>query len=278
MEKTILVTGSTDGIGKQTALELAMRGHRVLLHGRNAHKGKEVLEEIRSKSGNQQVQLSIADFSSLSQVRKLAEQIKERFDKLDVLLNNAGVFMTQRALTEDGLEMTFAVNHLAHFLLTLLLLGALKRAAPARVITVSSEAHRSGHVDFDNLQGEKHFDGHSAYSLSKLANVLFAYELAERLRGSGITSNCLTPGAVNTKMLRAGWGNFGKSVEEGAKTHIYLAISPEVEKISGCYFENLRPVKTSPQSYDAELRKRLWEISETLAGISWQEVKLQLDN
>ncbi len=276
MEKTILITGSTDGIGRQTALELAARGHRVLIHGRNFQKGRKVSEEIRAKTGNQRIQLFIADLSSLNQVRRLARQIKDSSERLDVLINNAGVFMTERVLTEDGLEMTFAVNHLAHFLLTLLLLGLLKRSVPARVITVSSEAHRSGHIDFHNLQGERCFDGHAAYSLSKLANILFAYELAKRLQGSGITSNCLTPGAVNTKMLRAGWGNFGKSVEEGARTPVYLAISPEVENLSGYYFEDLRPVSTSLESLDEELRLKFWELSETLAGITWEEANSTL--
>jgi len=264
-DKTILITGSTDGIGKQTALELAEMGATVLLHGRNPERADRVLNEIKKATGNDRIEAFIADLSSLKQVRNLAEQVLVKHDRLDVLINNAGVYETGHRISEDGFEMTFAVNHLAPFLLTLLLLDPLKNSAPGRIINVSSQVHASS-IDFDNLQAEKHFSAYEAYSLSKLCNVLFTYELAERLKGSGITVNCLHPGVIGTKLLKAGWGMGGSPVTEGSKTSVYLASAPELSKVTGKYFKNMRASKSSRISHDAETGKRLWHISEQLIG------------
>jgi NAD(P)-dependent dehydrogenase (short-subunit alcohol dehydrogenase family) len=265
--KTILITGSTDGIGKQTALELSKMGANVLLHGRNQNRGGNALEEIKKKTGNNKIEFFIADLSSQKQVRLLAEKIQEKHNRLDVLINNAGVYMKERQLTEDGLEMTFAVNHLSHFLLTYLLLDLLKKSSPSRIINISSIAHQSGSVDFDNLQGEKKFSSYGAYALSKLANILFTYKLAEKLKNTGVTVNCLHPGVINTKLLRAGFGFGGASLDVGAETPVYLAISLEVENITGRYFVKKKETKSSTITYDIKIRKKFWEISEKLAGI-----------
>ncbi|MBW2358137.1 MAG: SDR family oxidoreductase [Deltaproteobacteria bacterium] len=242
--KTILITGSTDGIGKQTALDLAKTGATILLHGRNPARGERVLREIRNATGNDRIEIFIADLASLKQVRNLAEQVHQKHDSLDVLINNAGVYETTRKITQDGFEMTFAVNHLAPFLLTLLLLDLLIKSAPSRIINVSSIAHASS-IDFENLQGEKHCGGYEAYSLSKLCNILFTYKLAQRLKGKGITVNCLHPGVINTKLLA---------------------------KVTGKYFMNKRQKKSSSISYDAETQTKLWQISEQLTGIVFEDV------
>jgi len=266
-DKTILITGSTDGIGRQAALELAALGATVLVHGRSENRGKNVVEEIRKATGNQNVELFTADFTSMEQVRRLADDVKRRFGALHVLVNNAGVFMNERRLTVDGFETTFAVNHLAPFLLTNLLLDLLRRSAPARVITVSSMVHTRGKLDFDNLQAEKGFGGYSSYALSKLANILFTYELGELLAGTGVTSNCLHPGVIGTKLLRAGFTTAGASTVDGAETLLYLATSPEVEGVTGKYFQERQETPSSPATHDPVLRKRMWEISAQLTGL-----------
>ncbi|HEX2987158.1 MAG TPA: SDR family NAD(P)-dependent oxidoreductase, partial [Chloroflexota bacterium] len=189
--KVILIMGSTDGIGRQTALDLARMGARVLLHGRNQQRGQETLETIRRETGNDQLELYLADLSSRRQVRELANQIVGTHDRLDVVVNNAGVFEPARRLTEDGVEMTFAVNYLAVFLLTQQILDLLKASAPSRIVNVSSGVHGTANLDWDNLQGEKVYDGYQAYALSKLSDVIFTLELAERLRNTGVTANCL---------------------------------------------------------------------------------------
>jgi len=269
--KIVLVTGATDGIGKQTALELAQLGATVLLHGRSAQRGQQALADIRAALGSAarpRLDYFLADLSSQRQVRQLAAEVQTRYHRLDVLINNAGVFTKQRELTEDGLELTFAVNHLAPFLLTNLLLDLLKRSAPARIITLSSVLHQRSLVDFNNLQGERFFDGNQAYGLSKLGNVLFTVELAERLRGTGVTANCLHPGSIDTKMLRAAFGGMhGDTVAAGAATPVYLATAPEVENVSGFYFDRKRSAKTSPLAQDAELRRKFWEVSARLTGL-----------
>jgi NAD(P)-dependent dehydrogenase (short-subunit alcohol dehydrogenase family) len=206
--RTVLVTGSTDGIGKATALGLARMGAEVLLHGRDPEKGREVREEIARKTGSDQLDLFIADLSSQRQVRRLAAEVVERHERLHVLINNAGTFQAEHRLTEDGLETTFAVNYLAPFLLTHELLGLLEESSPSRIINVASIAHWDTKVDWNNLQGERLYDGHQAYALSKLGIVLFTYDLAERLKGSAVTANCLHPGVIKTKLLRSGFGNY----------------------------------------------------------------------
>ena len=198
----------------------------------------------------------------------MAGDVLGRFPRLDVLVNNAGVLLRERKLSQDGFELTFAVNHLAHFLLTHLLLERLKASAPARIVTVSSSLHRTGGIDLERLEEELRPGGTRAYSISKLANVLFSAELAERLRGSGVTSNALEPGTVDTKMLRTAYpGLQGSSVEAGAATSVYLASSPQVEGQSGGYFARSRPAVPSPLAQDADLRRRLWQISEHIAGL-----------
>ncbi len=265
-DKTILITGSTDGIGKQTALELAKMGATVLLHGRNPARLDRVQKEIKKASGNKRIEVFIADLSSLKQVRNLAQHVLERHDRLDVLINNAGVYENRHGISQDGFEMTFAVNHLAPFLLTMLLLDLIIKSSPGRIINVSSQVHAS-HMDFGNLQAEKHYSAYETYSLSKLCNVLFTYELAERLTGTGITANCLHPGVIDTKLLKAGWGMGGSPVTQGSRTSVYLASAPELSAVTGKYFNNRRSTKSSQISYDADTRKRLWRVSEQLTGI-----------
>ncbi len=266
-EKTVLITGSTDGIGLYTARELARQGMRVLLHGRDRERGEAVREQMRRETGNDRIDLFIADFAALRQVRDLAGAIRDRYARLDVLVNNAGVYLKERRVTEDGFEATFQINQLAPFLLTQLLLDRLRASAPARIVVVSSTTHQGARIDFDNLQGEKLYDGYNAYAASKFANIVYCYELASRLHGTHVTANALHPGAVNTKLLRAGFGNYGVSPEQGAQTPIYLANSPEVENITGRYFVNTRTVPSSPLTYDPTLQKEFWRISEELTGL-----------
>jgi NAD(P)-dependent dehydrogenase (short-subunit alcohol dehydrogenase family) len=226
--KTILITGSTDGIGKQAALALARAGHAVIVHARSEERGRPVVAEIERLSGSDRVGLAVADLASQRQVRELAARVAADYPRLDVLVNNAGVVLPRRTLSEDGLEMTFAVNHLAPFLLTNLLLDRLKANAPARIVTVSSGMHRSGRVEWDNLQGEKRYDDLQAYALSKLGNVLFTLELAERLAGTGVSANSLEPGVYGTKLLWAGWGGSGGADPAlGGARLAYLATSPD---------------------------------------------------
>ncbi len=266
--KIVLITGATDGIGKQTAFDLAKQGATVLLHGRTPKRLIDTMNECRKKILHAKLDFFNADFSSLNAIRKMVVDLEQKYDRLDVLINNAGVFMKTRELSHDGYEMTFAVNHLAHFFLTHLCLPLLKASPSARVITVSSIAHMRATLDFENLQGEKKFDGYSAYSLSKLANVLFAVELAERMKGSTLTSNALHPGVITTKLLEAGFAMKGASLEEGAETSVYLASSPEVEGVTGKYFVKKRPQPYNPIVDNADLRKRFWEHSCRLVGIS----------
>ncbi len=269
-DKVILITGSTDGIGRQTALELAGMGETILIHGRDRRRVEKTVRMVRDETGNNRIDSFVADLSSLRQVRELAREVKNRFESLDVLINNAGVYQGKLRHSEDGYEMTFAVNHLAHFLLTLLLLELLRKKERARIVNVASMAHASS-IDFDNLQGEKGFDPYGAYSLSKLANIMFTYSLAERLEGEGVTANCLHPGVIDTKLLRAGFGG-GSPVSTGARTSVYCATAPELKGVSGKYFRDSREAKTSAVSYDKDTSERLWSLSEDMAGIAWREV------
>jgi NAD(P)-dependent dehydrogenase (short-subunit alcohol dehydrogenase family) len=263
-KKTVLITGATDGIGKATAEELARRGVTVILHGRSLEKVHQAQDEIRRKVPNASLEAIVADFASLEEVRALSKEIVARFEQLDVLINNAGVFMQQRKLSQDGFELTFAVNHLAHFLLTCNLLPLL-RASQARVVTLSSISHRRGQINFADLQSERSFEGYLVYAQSKLANILFANELAARERGK-LTSNSLHPGGVTSKLLQTGFGITGISPAQGAQTSVYLALTPEVANVTGKYFSESRETSTIPPVLDAAVGKKLWEVSEQLTA------------
>ena len=266
--KIVLITGSTDGIGKETALQLAQRGATVIVHGRSVERCQAACDDIRRATGNSNVDFVVADLSSQRQVRRMAAEIQERTDGLQVLINNAGVILLTRQVTEDGLEATFAVNHLAPFLLTHLLLDRLRQSAPARIINVSSTVHYDAQIKVDNLQSEKNYNGINAYKLSKLGNVLFTFELADRLEGSDVTANCLHPGVVATKLLDTGWGwSTGLTSAQGAALSVYLATSPEVAQVTGKYFESTSAGGASPKANDVKLRRQLWDISAQLTGL-----------
>lgn len=261
-EKTILVTGATDGIGKATALALTQRGARVIVHGRSAAKVAQVKAEIAQTVSNAQIETAVADFAALAQVQALAQDLLTRFAKLEAVVHNAGVYLPTRQLSADGFELTLAVNHLAPFALTQALLPLL-RASQARVITVASATHQGAHIEFADLQAEQHYSGYRAYAQSKLANVLFANLLAERERGT-LTSNSLHPGVIGTKLLRAGFNMAGASAEQGAATSVYLATAPEAAHITGKYFVNEHEAPPAPLAHSRELQIRLWEVSERL--------------
>ncbi len=267
-DKVILVTGATDGIGKETARQLAQLGACVIVHGRTADRCQAVRDEIGTTTGNPRVDFVAADLSAQRQVRQLAAEIMARYDRLHVLINNAGVILLQRQLSEDGVEMSFAVNYLAPFLLANLLLDVLKASAPARVVNVSSTVHYDAQIKFDNLQGERRYNGVEAYKVAKLGSVLFTRELAERLAGTGVTVNCLHPGVVATKLLDTGWGwSNGLTAEQGAALSVYLATAPEVEHVTGQYFEGKSPGGASPKANDVNLRRKFWDVSAQLAGL-----------
>ena len=277
--KVCIVTGANSGIGKETALSLAQMGATVVLICRSESRGTGALNDIKARTGNNSVSLLVADFSSQQQVREVAAAFLEQFDRLDVLVNNAGVTPWQwRAAAEDGLELTFAVNHLAPFLFTSLLLDRLKASAPARVVTVSSGAHRRVALNFDDLQNEQRYVPFDVYSQTKLANVYFTYELARRLEGTGVTANCLHPGVVSTALFRHLPRLLGLAVRiarpllltpaQGADTAVYLAAAPEVAEVNGRFFERREAVESSPASNDTEAARRLWEVSEALTSRS----------
>ena len=267
--KTILVTGSTDGIGKQTALNFARAGHTVWIHGRNEKRCQQTVEELKKDSKNDKIQYVLADLSSFEQIRSMADVIKKATDHLDVLVNNAGVYMQEKMLSADGFEMTFAVNHLAYVLLTHELLGHVRKSESGRIVNVSSVAHNRGIMNFNNLNAEQFFDGYQAYALSKLANVMFTYDLSDRLFGVKVTANCLHPGVITTKLLKQGFGISGDDLEKGAATSTYLAVSPDVEKVTGKYFVDKKITSSAPSTYDVDLRKKLWAESERLLGIKF---------
>ncbi len=266
-----MVTGANSGIGRQTAERLAELGATVVMVCRSREKGEGAMASIREKSKNDAVELRIADLASLSSVRELAKEFLGNHEALHVLVNNAGVVRLKRSVTADGFETTFQVNFLSHFLLTGLLLEALKRGSPSRIVNVSSASHFRGHLDFEDLQMKRGYGVMKAYSQSKLAQVLFTYELARRLEGTGVTANCLHPGAVATNIWRAPMGHlaflgsfsrlFLLSPQAGAETPVYLASSPEVEGVTGKYFERREEKKSSVDSYDRAAAERLWDVS-----------------
>jgi len=258
--KTILVTGSTDGIGLATAKELARLGHALVLHGRSEDKLLRACDEVRAVVPDASLQTVCADLGDLAAVARMAHDLAERLPRLDVLINNAGVYLTERKTSRDGFEMTLAVNHLAHFLLTNLLLPLLRKSEAPRVVTVSSMVHASGRIAFDDMNSEHGFNGYHAYSNSKLADALFANELARR--EPWLTSNSLHPGVIGTKLLHAAFSMPGDAVDAGARTPVYLAVSPEVAGVTGKYFDDCTAVAPAAQAQDRQLAQRLWAWSE----------------
>jgi retinol dehydrogenase-14 len=275
--KVCLITGATSGIGKATAMGLADMGASVVMVGRDRGRGEAAQAEVKEGSGNASVDLMLADLSSQEEIRRLAAEFEEAYPRLDVLVSNAGLFRSERITTADGLETTFAVNHLACFLLTDMLLDVLEASAPSRIVNVSSGEQGTATIDFDDLQGEKGYKGAKAYGQSKLATVLFTYELARRLEGTGISANCLHPGVVGTNFGSGVSGAFGVMVralrplmlspEKGAETSVYLASSPEVEGLSGGYFVKKAEARSSDTSYDERIARRLWEVSAELTKV-----------
>ncbi len=276
-EKTVLVTGASVGIGRATAIELARRGAHVLMASRNAERGAEARVDLLAEVPGAKTELLVADLSTVEGVRSLAEQARQHTDRLDVLVNNAGVYTRSYVATADGLETQFAVNHLAPFLLTNLLRDLLVRSTPARVVTVSSEAHKRGRMMFDDLQRERNYSGLQAYAQSKLANLLFNRELARRLRGTGVTANAVHPGVVATRLLFDGFAPlrllkpFLKTPESGARTSVFVAAAPSVERLTGLYYIDCAPARSSPAARDDDAARRLWRISAELTGLDSEE-------
>ncbi|MGH8870800.1 MAG: SDR family oxidoreductase [Acidimicrobiia bacterium] len=277
--KTVLITGGTSGIGRAAAVGLASMGAHVGIMGRDRVRAEQAAAVIAAESGSPAVDVFVADMSSQKEVRRLAGDILAAYPRLDVLLNNVGGFWAHRHLTADGLEHTFALNHLAPFLLTNLLLDRLTTSAPARIITVSSGAHYMGRIDFDDLMGEQDYSGQRAYNQSKLANVMFTYELAGRLEGTGVTATALHPGMTNTSFSTEDPSRkmapivfvvrpFMKSPKRGADTAVYLASSPDVEGVTARYFTNRKTKKSNESSYDEATTARLWQLSTDHVGIA----------
>ena len=274
--KVVLVTGATQGIGKESAVALARLGATVVMVGRDPARSEAALAEVKQRSGSDKVELLLADLSSLAEVRKLAAAFQARHHKLHVLLNNAGAIHQTRKLSPDGLEMTFAVNHAAYFLLTDLLLPTLKASVPSRVVNVASDAHKGMSLDFGDLMSERRFGAIPVYGRSKLANILFTYELSRRLQGTGVTANCLHPGVIASGFGKNDKGLFAlgaklaapflMSPEKGAQTSVWAASAPELQGVTGKYFKKQKAIPSSRASYDEAAQKKLWEITEGLVA------------
>lgn len=276
--KICLVTGANSGIGFETAKALAKMGAHVVMACRNEAKARVAQQDIIKASKNPDVDLLIVDMSSLDSVRELAQTIKKNYQRLDVLINNAGVMLSKRQLSADGYEMQYAVHHLGPFLLTHLLLDLLKASASssssARIINVSSKLHSMANIEFDNLQAEKKFGLLKTYGMSKLALLMFTYSLAERLKGSGVTVNALHPGVIGSNLggIPGFIKIFMKSPKRGAETSVFLASSPSVENVSGKYFSNCKPVNSSTASYNAEVAEKLWQLSAQQVGLNAEQL------
>ena len=276
--KLCVITGATDGIGKAAAYELAVQGARLLIHGRDPDKGARAAAELKARSRNPDIDFLPADFGSLAQVRRLAAAIQERAPRIDVLINNAGGFFARRILSKDGYEMTFAVNHLAPFLLTHLLLDTLKSTPQSRVVTTASAAHKGATMALDDLQAAGKYSGLGCYGRSKLANILFTRALAKRLQGTGVSATCLHPGFVRTqigrdidaslgKLIFGLMSRFARAPEKGAQTLVYLASSPQVQGASGGYYFDCRQIPPAPAAQDDGVAERLWEVSASMVGM-----------
>ena len=275
----VMVTGANAGIGKITAQELARMGAHVVMVARSRERGEVALAEIKSATGSSQIDLLLADLSSQESIRQLATDFQARYDKLHVLVNNAGAVFLKRQESADRLEMTFALNHLGYFLLTNLLLDMIKASAPARIVNVSSMAHQQGQIDFADLQNQKSYQGFQVYSQSKLANLLFTYELARRLEGSGVTVNALHPGFVASNFAKnngfiarlamnlAKLLRIAQTTDKGAETSIYLASSPEAALVSGKYFDEKKAIRSSHASYNEADARQLWQVSKQMTGL-----------
>ncbi|MDD9266188.1 SDR family oxidoreductase [Paenibacillus sp. GCM10023248] len=277
-QRIVMVTGANSGLGKATAISLAKQNARVVMVCRDPHRGELAKEEIVKESGNPNIDLLICDFSALSNVRRLAIEYSNNYDRLDVLINNAGIITRERQLTQDGYEMQFGVNHLAPFLLTNLLLEQLKMSKAGRIVTVSSLGHFYGKIHFSDLHFSKRYRFFKAYAQTKLANILFTYELARRLEGTGVTANSLNPGEAKTNISVYTEGGFAqflttlftpflKTPEEHADTSVYLAMSHEVEGITGKYFSKRKIVKSKSATYDRKMASRLWEVSAEMVNL-----------
>jgi NAD(P)-dependent dehydrogenase (short-subunit alcohol dehydrogenase family) len=267
-QQTHLVTGATDGIGLETALALAERGARVLVHGRSEEKARAAQQAIQQRLPSAQLIPVWGDFSQLAQVRALAQQVLANTKSLDVLINNAGVFSNEPRKSAEGHELTFAVNHLAPFALTHLVMGAIKAAPQGRIVTVSSIAHARGKVDLAKLGDVTDYDGYAAYAATKLMNVYFTHELARRLAATAVTAYAIHPGVISTKLLKAGFSMSGGSAASGARTSVFCATAPELAKRSGLYFANGEETAVAPQANDPGLERELYEKSCKLAGVA----------
>ena len=271
--KTNLITGSTDGIGKETAKQLAKKGHRIIIHGRNQDKAQNVKKELNSINPEAAHQIAIADLESQKQVLDLCSKLKEEEEKIDVLINNAGIYQNSLEYSEDQIEKTIAVNYHSHFILTLLLTPLLKKSSDPRIINFSSMVH-SHSLNTDKIWKPESFNGSQAYSDSKLAMILFTFRLDELL--NDISVNCLHPGVINTKLLKKGWGAGGASVKKGAKTPVYLALADDIKGVSGNYFVNKRKKKPAATAYSQELQDHLW--NKSIEMIRYQEIINKIDD
>jgi len=280
-----VITGGTDGIGKEAAYGLALQGAKLLIHGRDPDKGARAVAELKARSRNPTIEFLQADFGSLADVRRLAGAVMERTPHIDVLINNAGGMIANRTLSKDGYELTFAVNHLAPFLLTQLLLDSLKSGPQARIVTTASRAHRGATLNFDDLQATRKYSAMGAYSRSKLANILFTRALAKRLKGTTVTSTCLHPGFVRTSFGRDMapfprsifrlMSRFARSPEKGAQTIVYLATSPQVQGASGGYYFDCKLTQPSPAAQDDKTAEHLWQVSEKLVADWGAHIEVQ---
>ncbi len=260
--KTILISGSTDGIGKETAKQAVKQGADIIVHGRIQERVNETVKELSELNGGVQIFGIKADFTKLEEVYQAANVIVEKFSQIDIIFNNAADFFHEKKMTKDGFEQTFQVNYLSHFLLTHMLLPLIKDVEGSKLLNVTSMIHSSS-IDFENLQGETNYSGSGAYSLSKLLNILHTYKLTDMLSENKTKANCLHPGVIETKLLNAAWSG-GAPLIEGAETMLYAATSPVTEQMSGLYLENRRPMQSNPVSYDKEIQDKLWNISEEL--------------
>lgn len=271
--KIILITGSTDGIGKQTALELASQNHKIIIHGRKEERCIKTCDEIKSKTKNQNLDYVGADFSSFNDVKQMAERIKSRYSYLDVLINNAGVYLKRRITDENGIELTFKINHLSHFYLTYLLFDLIKKSEDGRIINVSSIAHESADETLDDIMLERDYSGYRAYANSKFHNILFTYALHRRINNSNVKVYALHPGVITTKLLYEGFGISGSPLSVGAETPVFLASSKDVVDLSGKYFIKKKPAKSLKVTYDEKLQEQLWQISIKLLDLDEKKVE-----